>query len=344
MPRDRAAPHPGKETSMHNTTRRASALLAALALMPLAGAAAASGAETFPDKPLRLVVPFTPGGTTDILARLVGQKLGDALGQTVVVDNRPGAGGNIGADAVAKAAPDGYTLLMGTLGTQVTNQFIYARMPYDSARDFAPVTLVANSPNVLMTNATLPVSSVADVIALAKREPGKINYASTSTGGSPHLSGELLDSMAGIKMQHVPYKGAAPAMTDLLAGQVNLMFDNLPSALAQIQSGKVKALAITGKQRSPILPKVPTVRESGLPGYEVNSWFGLLAPAGTPADRINKLQQAVAKALAQPEVRQRIEQLGAEPGGDGPAAFAAVIRADTTKWSAVIRQAGIQAQ
>ncbi|AOZ09208.1 Bug family tripartite tricarboxylate transporter substrate binding protein [Cupriavidus malaysiensis] len=327
---------------MQNLPRRAPALLAALVLATLAGTGAR--AETFPDKPLRLVVPFTPGGTTDILARVVGQKLGDALGQPVVIDNRPGAGGNIGAEVVAKAAPDGYTLLMGTLGTQVTNQFLYARMPYDSARDFAPVTLVANSPNVLMTNATLPVGSVADVIALARREPGKINYASTSTGGSPHLSGELLDRMAGITMQHVPYKGAAPAMTDLLAGQVNLMFDNLPSALAQIQAGKVRALAVTGKQRSAVLPKVPTFAESGLPGYEVNSWFGLLAPAGTPAERVGKLQQAVAKVLALPEVRQRIQQLGAEPGGDSPAAFAAILRADTAKWSAVIRQAGITVQ
>ncbi|AOZ03429.1 ABC transporter substrate-binding protein [Cupriavidus sp. USMAHM13] len=327
---------------MQNLPRRAPALLAALVLVTLAGTGAR--AETFPDKPLRLVVPFTPGGTTDILARVVGQKLGDALGQPVVIDNRPGAGGNIGAEVVAKAAPDGYTLLMGTLGTQVTNQFLYARMPYDSARDFAPVTLVANSPNVLMTNATLPVGSVADVIALARREPGKINYASTSTGGSPHLSGELLDRMAGITMQHVPYKGAAPAMTDLLAGQVNLMFDNLPSALAQIQAGKVRALAVTGKQRSAVLPEVPTFAESGLPGYEVNSWFGLLAPAGTPAERVGKLQQAVAKVLALPEVRQRIQQLGAEPGGDSPAAFAAILRADTAKWSAVIRQAGITVQ
>ncbi|WP_020202856.1 MULTISPECIES: Bug family tripartite tricarboxylate transporter substrate binding protein [Cupriavidus] len=332
--------------------RRATLRLAALACAalcaPLALTAlptsAAHAAEAYPSRPIRLVVPFTPGGTTDILARLVALKLGEALGQTVVVDNRPGAGGNIGAEAVAKAAPDGYTLLMGTLGTQVTNQFIYARMPYDSGKDFAPVTLVANSPNVLLTNATLPVKSVAELIALAKQQPGKLNYASTSTGGSPHLSGELLDSMAGVKMQHVPYKGAAPAMTDLLAGQVNLMYDNLPSALAQIQAGKVRALAVTTPQRAPVLPDVPTVAESGLPGYVVNSWFGLLAPAGTPAALVARIQQAVARILATPEVRQRVEQLGAVPGGDTPAAFAAVIRADTEKWSRVIKNAGIQAQ
>ncbi|WP_416052469.1 Bug family tripartite tricarboxylate transporter substrate binding protein [Cupriavidus basilensis] len=326
--------------------RRATLRLAVMACAALCAQLAlpVRAADNYPTKPLRLVVPFTPGGTTDILARLMAQKLGEALGQTVVVDNRPGAGGNIGAEAVAKAAPDGYTLLMGTLGTQVTNQFLYARMPYDSAKDFAPVTLIANSPNVLLTNATLPVKSVAELIALARQRPGSLNYASTSTGGSPHLSGELLDSMAGVKMQHVPYKGAAPAMTDLLAGQVNLMFDNLPSALAQIQAGKVRALAVTSPQRSPILPDVPTVAESGLPGYVVNSWFGLLAPAGTPPALVARLQQTVAKVLATPEVKQRIEQLGAVPGGDSPAAFAAVIRADTEKWARVIKSAGIQAQ
>ena len=315
-----------------------------IAMSATLSAPSASAAETFPSKPLRLVVPFTPGGTTDILARLVAQKAGEVLGQSIVVDNRPGAGGNIGAEAVARSAPDGYTLLMGTLGTQVTNQFIYARMPYDSAKDFTPVTLVANSPNVLLINSTLKAQSIGELIALAKREPGKINYASTSTGGSPHLSGELLNMMAGTSMQHVPYKGAAPAMTDLLAGQVNLMFDNLPSALAQIQAGKVKALAVTGVRRASVLPSVPTVRESGLPGYEVNSWFGLLVPAGTPPERVRQLQQAVDKVLAMPEVRQRIEQLGAEPGGEGSAAFAKEIGSDTEKWSRVIRTARIKAQ
>ncbi|MGE6496879.1 Bug family tripartite tricarboxylate transporter substrate binding protein [Cupriavidus metallidurans] len=319
-------------------------LAAVLPLLCIAASAPAGATEAFPTKPIRLVVPFTPGGTTDILARLIAQKSGEVLGQSVIVDNRPGAGGNIGAEAVARATPDGYTLLMGTLGTQVTNQFIYARMPYDSAKDFAPVTLVANSPNVLLVNSTLPANSVGELIALAKREPGKINYASTSTGGSPHLSGELLNAVAGTTMQHVPYKGAAPAMTDLLAGQVNLMFDNLPSALAQIQAGKVKALAVTSIKRASVLPAVPTVRESGLPGYEVNSWFGLLAPAGTPPERVRQIQQAVDKALAMPDVRKRIEQLGAEPGGEGSAAFAAEIKADTEKWSRVIKSAGIKAQ
>ncbi len=328
----------------HSLARRA--LLAAMAMLGAAAipATPAVAAEAFPGKPIRLIVPFTPGGTTDILARLVAQKTGEALGQPMVVENRPGAGGNIGAEAAARSAADGYTLLMGTLGTQVTNQFIYPRMPYDSAKDFAPVTLVANSPNVLLINSTLPANSIGELIALARREPGKINYASTSTGGSPHLSGELLSMMAGVKMQHVPYKGAAPAMTDLLAGQVNLMFDNLPSALAQIQGGKIKALAVTGVKRASVLPSVPTVRESGLPDYEVNSWFGLLAPAGTPPERVRQLQQAVDKVLAMPDVRKRIQELGAEPGGEGSAAFAAQIKADTDKWARVIRSAGIKAQ
>ncbi|USE79069.1 tripartite tricarboxylate transporter substrate binding protein [Cupriavidus gilardii] len=328
----------------HSPARRA--LLAAMAV--LCGAAvpamSAIAAEAFPSRPIRLIVPFTPGGTTDILARLVAQKAGETLGQPMVVENRPGAGGNIGAEAAARSAADGYTLLMGTLGTQVTNQFIYPRMPYDSAKDFAPVTLVANSPNVLLVNSTLPANSIGELIALARREPGKINYASTSTGGSPHLSGELLSMMAGVRMQHVPYKGAAPAMTDLRAGQVNLMFDNLPSALAQIQGGKIKALAVTGAKRASVLPSVPTVRESGLPDYEVNSWFGLLAPAGTPPERVRQLQQAVDKVLAMPDVRKRIQELGAEPGGEGSAAFAAQIKADTDKWARVIRSAGIKAQ
>ncbi|TWG88572.1 tripartite-type tricarboxylate transporter receptor subunit TctC [Cupriavidus gilardii J11] len=319
-------------------------LLTALPFLCAMLAAPAGAAEPFPSRPLRLVVPFTPGGTTDILARLVAQKAGEVLGQSIVVENRPGAGGNIGAEAVARSAPDGYTLLMGTLGTQVTNQFIYARMPYDSAKDFAPVTLVANSPNVLLINSTLPANSVGELIAMAKREPGKINYASTSTGGSPHLSGELLNMMAGIRMQHVPYKGAAPAMTDLLAGQVNLMFDNLPSSLAQIQAGKVKALAVTTTRRASVLPSVPAVRESGLADYEVNSWFGLLVPAATPPERVRQLQQAVDKALAMPEVRKRIQELGAEPGGEGSAAFASTIRRDTEKWARVIQTAGIKAQ
>ncbi len=328
----------------HFHARRA--LLAAIAVLCSATvpALSANAAEAFPSRPIRLIVPFTPGGTTDILARLVAQKAGEVLGQPMVVENRPGAGGNIGAEAAARSAPDGYTLLMGTLGTQVTNQFIYPRMPYDSAKDFAPVTLVANSPNVLLVNSTLAANSIGELIGLARREPGKINYASTSTGGSPHLSGELLNMMAGIKMQHVPYKGAAPAMTDLLAGQVNLMFDNLPSALAQIQGGKIKALAVTGIKRASVLPSVPTVREAGLPDYEVNSWFGLLAPAGTPPERLRQLQQAVDKVLAMPDVRKRIQELGAEPGGEGSAAFAAQIKADTDKWSRVIRSAGIQAQ
>ena len=331
----------------HFHARRA--LLAAIAVLcsvtvPAMSAMSANAAEAFPSRPIRLIVPFTPGGTTDILARLVAQKAGDVLGQPMVVENRPGAGGNIGAEAAARSAADGYTLLMGTLGTQVTNQFIYPRMPYDSAKDFAPVTLVANSPNVLLVNSTLPANSIGELIGLARREPGKINYASTSTGGSPHLSGELLNMMAGIKMQHVPYKGAAPAMTDLLAGQVNLMFDNLPSALAQIQGGRIKALAVTGVKRASVLPSVPTVRESGLPDYEVNSWFGLLAPAGTPPERMRQLQQAVDKVLAMPDVRKRIQELGAEPGGEGSAAFAAQIKADTDKWSRVIRTAGIKAQ
>ncbi len=319
-------------------------LLAALPLLCAMLAVPASAAEAFPSKPIRLVVPFTPGGTTDILARLVAQKSGDVLGQQIVVDNRPGAGGNIGAEAVARTLQTAIRCSWGRWARRSPTSSS-TRACRTTARTISPpVTLVANSPNVLLINSTLSATSVSELIALAKREPGKINYASTSTGGSPHLSGELLNAMAGINMQHVPYKGAAPAMTDLLAGQVNLMFDNLPSALAQIQAGKVKALAVTSVKRASVLPSVPTVRESGLPGYEVNSWFGLLAPAGTPPERVRQIQQAVDKVLVMPDVRKRIEQLGAEPGGEGSAAFAAEIKADTEKWSRVIKTAGIKAQ
>ncbi|MCD0505646.1 Bug family tripartite tricarboxylate transporter substrate binding protein, partial [Bordetella petrii] len=280
--------------------------------------------------------------TTDLLARLVATEAGKRLGQSVVVENRPGAGGGIGAAAVARAKPDGYTLLMGTLGTQVTNQFIYAQVPYDTARDFAPVTLLANTPNVLLVNPKLGIDSVSQLIEQARARPGALNFASTSLGGSPHLSGELFNRMAKVDIRHVPYKGSSPAMTDLLGGQVQLMYDNLPSAMGQIQAGAVRPLAVTTAQRVPLLPDVPTVAEAGLPGYEVNAWFGLLAPAGTPGAVIQRVQSAVADALADTGVRQQVERLGAIPVGGTPAQYADIIRADTEKWRQVIQDAGLK--
>lgn len=320
-------------------------LLLSLALMsaiPIAPAAHAQATPDWPTRPITLIVPFPPGGTTDLLARLVAREAGNRLGQNMVVENRPGAGGGIGAAASARAQPDGYTVVMGTLGTQVTNQFIYAQMPYDSARDFAPVTLVANSPNVLLVSPKLGISTVAELLERARRTPGTLNFASTSLGGSPHLSGELFNSMAKVDIRHVPYKGSAPAMTDLLGGQVQMMIDNLPSAMGQIQAGTVKALAVTTPERVPLLPNVPTVAEAGLPGYEVNAWFGLLAPVGTPDAVVERIYSAVANAVAEPAVRRQIEALGAIPVASTPQAFSDFIRADTEKWQQVIRNAGIK--
>jgi tripartite-type tricarboxylate transporter receptor subunit TctC len=312
--------------------------------MTLAAPACASPdpADAWPRQPITLVVPFPAGGTTDLLARLVARETSIRLHQNVVVENRPGAGGNIGAAAVARSRPDGYTLVMGTVGTQVTNQFIYSQMPYDSARDFAPVTLVANSPNVLLVKPGQGFSSVGEVIAHAKAQPGTLNFASTSVGGTPHLSGELFNRLAGVDIRHVPYKGSAPAMTDLLGGQVQLMYDNLPSAIGQIKSGAVRALAVTTTTPSPLLPGVPTMEQAGLKGYAVDSWFGLLAPAGTPAPVVKRIRDAVAQAFGDPAVRKQVQDLGAVPIADTPDDYARIISDDTAKWRQVIHDAHIR--
>jgi tripartite-type tricarboxylate transporter receptor subunit TctC len=286
------------------------------------------------------VVPFPPGGTTDILARAVAQKLTEAMGQSVVLDNRPGAGGNIGADVVAKSAPDGYTLLMGTVGTHAINPSLYAKMPYDHVKDFVPVVLVAGVPNVLVVNPSLPVNSVADLIKLAKAKPGSINFASSGNGTSIHLSGELFKAMAGVDMTHVPYKGSAPALSDLISGQVQVMFDNLPSSLPQIKAGKLRAIAVTSLKRAPALPDVPTISESGLPGFEASSWFGVLAPAGTPPAVITRLNAEVDKWLQTPEAKEQLLAQGAQAAGDTPEQFAAFIRSETEKWAKVVKASG----
>ena len=294
----------------------------------------------YPNKPVRLVVPFPAGGTTDILARAVAQKLTETMGQTVVIDNRPGAGGNIGAELVAKAPPDGYTLLMGTVGTHAINASLYARMPYDHVRDFAPVILVAGVPNVLVIHPSVPVNSVQELIAYGKANPGKLNFASSGAGTSIHLAAELFKTMSGVQMTHVPYKGSAPALADLLGGQVQLMFDNLPSALPHIKSGKLKALAVTSLQRSTTVPDLPTIAESGLPGFDANSWFGILAPAGTPKEIIDRLNSEVAKWLASPEAREKLASQGAIPAGRSPEDFAQHIAAETAKWQKVVKESG----
>jgi len=314
--------------------------LVACSAFALLGAPSALAQAPFPTKPVRLVVPFPAGGTTDILARAAAQKLSETLGQQVIVDNRPGAGGNIGAELVAKAPADGYTLLMGTVGTHAINPSLYAKMPYDHVKDFAPVILVAGVPNVLVVNPDLPFKTVADVVAYAKANPGKLNFASSGSGTSIHLSGELFKVMAGVQMTHVPYKGSAPALTDLIGGQVQLMFDNLPSALPQIKGGKLRAVAVTSTTRAAALPDVPTVAESGLPGFESSSWFGILAPAATPKDIIAKINTDVQKWLSTPEAKEKLLGQGAIAAGGSPDDFAKHIQAETAKWAKVVKESG----
>ncbi len=306
----------------------------------LALSAAAAAAQPYPSKPIRLVVPFPAGGTTDILAREVGQRLSLSLGQPVVIDNRPGAAGNIGSELVAKSAPDGYTLLMATVGTHAINPNLYARIPYDHVKDFAPVVLVAGVPNVLEVTPSLPVHSVADLINLAKEKPGQINFASSGSGTSIHLSGELFKTMAGVDMTHVPYKGSAPAITDLIGGQVQVMFDNLPSSLQQIKAGKLRAIAVTSAQRAPALPDVPTIAESGLPGFEATSWFGIVAPTGTPPTIIARINADVNQWLQSPEAKDKLLAQGAVAAGGSPEQFAAYIHAETEKWARVVKASG----
>jgi tripartite-type tricarboxylate transporter receptor subunit TctC len=299
----------------------------------------------WPAKPVRVVVPFAPAGTTDILARALAPELSRALGQTFVIDNKAGAGGNLGAAEVAKAAPDGYTLLMGTVGTHAINASLYAKMPYDHIKDFAPIALVAGVPNVLVMNPAKAeaanIRSVPDLIRYAKANPGKLNMASSGNGTSIHLAGELFKTMTGTFMVHFPYRGSGPALLDLMGGTMDLMFDNLPSSLAHIKAGKLKALAVTSAERSTALPEVPTIAEAAnLKGYEATSWFGLLAPAGTPADIVNRLAQETQKALASPAVKERLQSQGAIPSGIGPADFARLIAAETQKWAAVVKASG----
>ena len=321
---------------MNRFGRFTRAFAAALAIV---AASVAFGQAAYPTKPVRIVVPFPAGGTTDIIARATAQKLSEAWGQQVIVDNRPGAAGNIGAELVAKSAPDGYTLLMGTVGTHAINSSLYAKMPYDHVKDFAPVILVAGVPNVLVVNPEVPVKTVPELIAYVKANPGKLNFASSGSGTSIHLSGELFKTMTGVQMTHVPYKGSAPALTDLIGGQVQLMFDNLPSSLAFIKAGKLRALAVTSTTRAGALPDVPTVADF-VPGFEASSWFGLLAPAGTPPAVIAKINGEVAKWLATPEAREKLTAQGANTAGGTPEDFAKHIQAETAKWAKVVKESG----
>jgi len=336
-----------KPSSPAKLTRRL-CLIGSTALVLASAAPGAWAQAAWPNKPVRIVVPFPPGGTTDILARAIAPELGKAFGQSFIIENRGGAGGNVGTEIVAKAANDGYTLLMGTVGTHGINRALYEKLPYDPIKDFAPITLVASVPNVMVMNAdkarSLGINSVQDFIAYAKARPGKLNMASSGSGTSIHLAGELFKSQTGIFMVHVPYRGSSPALLDLIAGNMDVMFDNLPSSMQHIRSGKLKAFAVTSGQRSSALPDVPTVEEAGkLKGFEASSWFGLLAPAGTSADIVNRVQREVTRALNDPAIKEKLQAQGAIPGGITPAEFARLIDSEHTKWAQVVKVSGARA-
>lgn len=286
--------------------------------------------------------PFPPGGANDIVARVIAQKLSETLGQQVLVENRPGAAGGIGSEAVAKSAPDGYTLVMGTLATHAINASVYRKLAYDPVKDFAPVTMTASIPIVLVAHPSFAATTVRDLVALARAQPGRLDFASSGAGSVNHLAGELFKSMTKVYITHIPYRGSAPALTDTLSGQVPLMFDLIPSSLQHVRAGKLRALAVTSAARSPLLPEVPTFAESGLQGYEVNSWFGLLAPTRTPAEILARLHGEVAGILRAPDVVQRLSGQGAEPVSSTPEQFAATIRADLGKWARLVKDIGLQ--
>ena len=299
-------------------------------------------AQTFPSRPIRLIVPFAAGGGNDNVARLVGKRLADSLGQPLVIDNRPGAGGVLGAELAAKAAPDGYTLFLGGVGSHAVNPNLHERLPYDPIRDFAPVALLASAPLILVAHPSVPVNTFAEFVAYARSKPGRLNYASNGNGSSSQLAAVMFDSMAGVDMVHVPYKGLSPALTDLLSGQVQVMSSSVVAMLPHIKAGKLKGLAVTGSRRLPAMPYLPTIAESGLPGYEASSWYGILAPAGTRRDIVARLNSELVKALDQPDVRASLLAEGAEPVGGTPEQFAAHIRSEKERLGKLIRDAKIR--
>ena len=319
---------------MRNFRRLPALLLAALCLPALA---------QYPAKPVKLIVPYAAGGTTDVLARIVADKLTQSLGQPVVIEYKPGAGGTIGADAAAKSPPDGYTIVMGAPGSHSTAPSLYAKLPFDPVKDFAPIVHVANVPNSIIVHPTVPVKSVVELIAYAKANPGKLTYGSAGTGATTHLTGELFALLADVKLTHVPYKGSAQAMIDLLGGQIQMMFENLPGAASQIRSGKLRGLAVTSLRRSPAFPDLPAVSET-LPGFEVVAWFALFAPAGTPPAIVARLNAETDRALKLADVREKIAQAGSDPIGGTPDELARFLAGDIAKWARVTREAGIKPQ
>ncbi len=299
-------------------------------------------AQSYPDKPIRIIVAYTPAGTTDILARLVGQKMNESWGQPVIVDNRPGANGNIGTEIAARATPDGYTIVMGAAATHSINNTLYPKLSWDAVKDFAPISLVAVVPNILVVNNSLPAKNVKELIAYAKANPGKLTHGSPGNGSTSHLSMELFKSLSGTQMVHVPYKGSAGVLADVMAGQISLTMDNIPVYLPQVKAGKIRALGVSSARRTPAAPEIPTVAEAGVPGLEAVSWFGLLAPAKTPKAIVEKLSAETARIVKLLDVSKRISELGAEPVGGTPGEYAAFIQSEIAKWRKVIKDAGVK--
>ena len=319
--------------------RFTSRVLAALAFC----AASLAQAQGYPNKPIRLIVPFTPAGAVDLASRAIGLELAKNLGVTVTPDNRPGAGGNIGGAEAARAAPDGYTLFMTTSGISAINPALYSKMPFDPIKDLASVSALVSLNNVLVLHPSVKANSVAEVIALAKSEPGKINYASSGSGTSIHMSAEMFKFITKVDMIHIPYKGSAPAVTDLLGGQVMMMFDNIPSALPHIKAGKLRAIATTGARRDPALPDLPTIAESGVPGYESGVWFGLTVPAGTPKDVIARINEAALKGTKSPDFVKRMTELGYNIIGSTPEQMTEMLKAETARWTPIVKASGAKA-
>ena len=323
-------------------TRRTGIKTLAAAALLATGVGAAVAQDGYPNKPLTMVVPFSAGGTTDILARIVGQALGQELGQTIIIENKPGAGGNIGAQQAARAKADGYTLFMGTVGTHAINQALYKKLPYDPIKDFTPLSRVANVPNLLVAHPSRPYKTVKEMIEYGKKHPNEITYGSPGSGASPHVSGALFQSMTGVELTHVPYKGSAPAISDLLGNQIAVMFDNMPSAIQHVRSGKLRPIAVTTAKRSPELPDVPTIAEAGVPGYEATSWFGLWSVAGTPQPVLDKLHASLSKVLKDPAVAKKIADQGGEVVIETPAQFDAFIKSEAAKWGKVVKESGAE--
>ena len=314
-------------------------LAASLLLVCAAGLA---GAQSYPTKPIQFIVPFPPGGGNDTVARAIAQQVGPALGQSIVVDNRPGAGGIIGADAAARAAPDGYTIFLGGVATHAVNPHLHPKLSYDPVRDFAPITLVASAPSVLVVHPSVPARTIKEFADYARANPSKLNYASNGNGSSSHMAAVLYETNAGVKMTHVPYKGVGPALTDLMSGRIELMFNSIVAILPHIQAGKLRALGVTSKQRSSLLPDVPTIAESGWPQYEAGSWYGILAPAGTPPAIIDRLHREIVKSLKDPEVQKRLAGEGADVIGSTPQEFSAHIKSELGRMGQAIKAAGLK--